>query len=365
MYKISQVSPYIDMREGTEILKSIEAKWLTEGPAANEFVDKIKEFTGAKYAYLAPNGTLGLYLALLSLGLERDSEVLVPDFTFMASAASVVFANLKPKIVPVMENDFSIDVNKLEEFITPNTKAIMPVHIYGQSCDISKVCELAEKYSLKVIEDAAQGFGVSSKNRHLGTIGDVGVISFYADKTITMGEGAIVLTNNEQIAHKLRLIRNQGRPNSGTFIHPELGMNFRVTDIQCAIGLAQLEKFEEIKLDRIRKYERYMTNLAGVGDLTFLNRREDSTFCPFRFTIKTNSKSKMVEYLEGRGIQTRTFFYPLHLQPCLEGIIEKVDFKQTINLFNTGICFPVHWEMTLGDVDYISSVVEEFFDNLF
>ena len=361
MYKITQVMPCMDKSELELIEKAIGNKWLTEGPYAKSFLENIKNFTGSKYAVLAPNGTLGLFLALLAIDLPRGSEIIIPSFTFFASASSAVFAGLTPVFADVDINSFNIDFGKIEECITEKTKAIMPVHVYGHSCRIDRVMEIAKKYNLIVIEDAAQGFGVFYKNRHVGTYGDISMISFFADKTITTGEGAAVLTQSEELYNKLLLLRNQGRPNSGTFIHSSLGMNFRMTDVQCAIGVAQFGKFQRILDKRLKNYALYERSLAEVGDLEFMQVEKDSTFVPFRFFLRTNHKQSLTEYLEKSEIQTRSFFYPMHLQPALKSFTSKALSNAEL-LYRTGTCLPLHHYMSEENIIFISGKIKEFFE---
>ena len=168
MNKIFQVMPYIDEEELNSVRDCFSNKWLTEGPKSKKFLEYIKNFTGSKYAVFAPNGTLGLFLSLLALNLPRGSEIIIPSFTFFASASAAIFAGLKPVFVDVDEYSFNIDINQIEELITPNTKAIMPVHIYGHSVKMDEIMNIAKKYNLKVIEDAAQAYGVKYKNKHCG-----------------------------------------------------------------------------------------------------------------------------------------------------------------------------------------------------
>ncbi|MBI5049142.1 MAG: DegT/DnrJ/EryC1/StrS family aminotransferase [Deltaproteobacteria bacterium] len=356
--------PYIDESELDFIGKSVRDKWLTEGPYAKLFLESIKDYTGSEYAVLAPNGTLGLFLALLALDLPRGSEIIIPSFTFFASASSAVFAGLTPVFVDVEEDTYNIDVSKIEELITDKTKGIMPVHVYGHSCKIDKLMKLAEKYQLKVIEDAAQGFGVFLNNRHVGTFGDVSMLSFFADKTITTGEGAVVLTKDERLYNKLVLLRNQGRPHSGTFIHPSLGMNFRMTDIQCAIGVAQYKKFPDILKKRLEDFEFYREGLEGVGDLRFIRIQEGSTFVPFRFFIRTKYKKELLNFLEKNGVQTRSFFYPMHLQPALECFSNKRSLPVSEELYETGICLPLHFYMSKEDILFIIEKVKSLFKDV-
>ncbi len=201
-YKVPQLEPFVGEEELKNLKKVIEKKWLTEGPFSKEFLENIKDFTKAEYAILASNGTLALFLGLLALDVGKGDEVIVPDSTFNASASAVAFTGAKPVFVDINEGNFNIDVEKIEKAITKKTKAIMPVHIYGQSADMDPIVKIARKHGLKIIEDAAESYGVFYKGKHTGTIGDVGVISFFADKTVTCGEGAVILTNSEKLYYK-------------------------------------------------------------------------------------------------------------------------------------------------------------------
>ena len=362
--RITQVMPNIDGNELKYITESISDKWLTEGPKSQQFLDHIKEFTGSKFAVLAPNGTLGLFLGLLALDLPKGSEIIIPNFTFFASASSAIFAGLKPVFVDVDADTFNINISQIESLITDNTSAIMPVHIYGHSVDMGQIMAIAKKYNLKVIEDAAQAYGVSYKGQHCGTFGDVSMISFFADKTITMGEGAVVLTQNKDLYEKLLLLRNQGRPNSGTFIHPSLGMNFRVTDMQCGVGLAQSVKFPQVLKKKLKNYYLYKELLGGVGDLGFLKVEDGSTFVPFRFFLKTKFKDELSRYLENNNIQVRSFFYPMHKQPPLkEYTLAYQVFNASEGLYEDGICLPLHAYLMSSDIIYITNKIKDFFSN--
>ena len=363
MRKILQVVPFIDDHEGQIAQESIDSKWLTEGPKCQDFLRHITEFTGAKFAVLAPNGTLALHLALLALELPPQSEVLLPSFTFFGSASAIVFAGLVPSFVDVDIHSFNVDSEKLEAAITPNTTAIMPVHCYGHSANMDAVMDIAKRHGLKVIEDAAQGYGVFYGRKHTGTIGDIGTISFFADKTITMGEGGVVLTNDEATYLRLRLLRNQGRQNSGTFIHEALGMNYRITDIQAGIGLAQVAKFDAISAHKTRVHALYVEAFSGIGDLDFIEVEKQSTFVPFRFALRTKQKDALIEHLEAAGIQSRSFFYPMHLQPPLRRYsINGPHPSVSERLYSEGILLPIHMNITDEDVAYMADTVRSFFE---
>jgi perosamine synthetase len=360
-WKITQIQPWFDEEELNGTAACIDARWLTEGPQAAEFLAGIQRETGAQHAVLAPNGTLGLFLALLAADLPRDSEILIPSFTFYASASSAVFAGLRPVFVDADPNTFNLDVSALESLVTERTSAIMPVHIYGHSAPLDEICEFAAKHKLTVIEDAAQAYGVTYRGRHAGTWGDLGVISFFSDKTITTGEGGVVLTGNTDLYEKLRLLRNQGRPHSGTFVHDSLGMNFRITDLQCAVGNAQLRKFPQIMAGKQAKHARYIDNLSGVPGLRFMQVQPGSNHVPFRFALLSEHKDEVTEALEKAGIQTRGFFYPLHLQPALRQYAQG-PLPVAEELSAKGLCLPVHNGLSDADIDGICAIIRDVHD---
>ena len=374
-YKVPQLIPFVGKEELANLKQVIKKQWITEGPFAKEFLHLIKEKTGAKYAVLANNGTLALFMALKSIGIKEGDEVIVPNFTFIASATSVHFAGAKPIFVDVDKDSLNIDVTKIEKAITPKTKAIMPVHVYGQPADMDPILEIAKKHKLQIIEDAAQGYGVQYKGKHTGTIGDIGTISFFADKTITCGEGAVILTNNKETYDKLKLLRNQGRPNSGTFIHPFLGMNFRMTDLQCAVGVAQLKKYEKIKQIKLKNFNLYKEKLIGINEIELFkhvnfsecnnchcDNESKCNFIPFRVNILVERKSELLEYLESQGIQTRGFFYPLHLQPCFSNLgYNENDFPISNYLYEKGVSLPIFPGITETQISLVTDSIINFY----
>ena len=359
-YKINQV--YIDSgkEEFSLIRKVMKTKWFTEGVYTRKFVKKIREITGSKYVLPVSNGTLGLYIALLSMNLPKNSEILIPSFTFFGSASSVYFAGLKPVFVDVDPYNYMATVENYKKKITKNTSAMMPVHIYGLSCDMTPLKSFAKKNKIKIIEDAAQAMGVNYKSKHCGTFGDIGVISFFADKTIAMGEGGAILTNKKKIYEKLKLIRNQGRPNSGTFIHPEFGMNFRITDLQSAIGYAQLNKLKEKVKNKIRLFKRYQNNLKHCKEIDIIKQPKYSNFVPFRFPFRSKKKQKIIDALEKMGVQTRSFFFPMHMQPSIKNKfpeVSKLTLPVSEMLYKEGIALPIHNNLKFKDVDFICKII--------
>ena len=358
---VSQVDLAVDAAEVQALARCIETRWLTEGPHARQMEETLARLSGAGHVTFAPNGTLGLFLALLALDLPRGGEIIIPSFTFYASASSAIFAGLKPVFADVDAETLNMHGPAVEAALTPDTVAIMPVHIYGQACDMDGIMEIARARKLAVIEDAAQGFGVTHRGRPVGAIGDVGMISFFSDKVITMGEGAALYVRDEKLFERLRLLRNQGRPNSGTFVHPELGMNFRITDLQAALGLAQIEKFDAILARRLAICDRYREALTGIGDLRFMTIADWTTqVVPFRFPIRTKWREALEKHMEASGVQVRRFFCPMHWQPRLKQTpLQSLPVSE--QLFEEGLCLPVHYQLSDDDVDYQIAVIKRFF----
>jgi perosamine synthetase len=372
---ISQVQPWLDESEVGAVVDAINSNWVTEGPYCSKAQDMLKDLLGTDYVTFAPNGTLGLYLALVALDLPKGSEVIVPDFTFFGSCSSIVMAGLVPVVADIDPKTFQIDLNDLKNKITANTSAIMPVHVYGHGQSICEIVQLAKASGLRVVEDAAQVLGVNFSQQsantsdgscgaanccrvakqHLGTFGDVGVFSLYADKTITAGEGGIICTNDESIFEKIKLIRNQGRPNSGTFIHPAVGMNFRITDLQGAILSKQLEKLPEIIRQRQEVYETY-THYFSSLPVKFMEVSKSSEFIPFRFPFLTAKIESVLRTLGENSVQARRFFYPMHLQPALtEYGLDDCPYSKS--LYDSGVCLPVHRGIGEAEIKHMSAIV--------
>jgi len=358
--RINQVDLYLDASEIEAIERSLTNRWLTEGPNAAKLAELIRDYAKTKHVAFAPNGTLGLYLGLLALDLPRDSEILIPAFTFYGSASSAVFAGLKPVFVDCYEDTYNIDVEDLERKITPRTKAIMPVHIYGQVCDMQGVMDVARRHGLKVIEDAAQAFGVHFNGQHAGTFGDIAMFSFFSDKSITMGEGSALFVQDDALFERLKLLRNQGRPNAGTFIHPEHGMNFRITDLQAGIGLVQFGKLDQIRRRRNELWRLYVQELEGVGDVKVMRVHASSELIPFRVPFTTARKADLEAFLRANNIETRGFFYPMHLQPKLKSE-PPVSLPVSEKLAATGLCLPVHHHISDADARRVCATVRAFF----
>ena len=359
---IPQIQPWIDESEWHEVKQVLESTYLTENQVTAQFEARIKALTGAKHAIAVCNGTAALYCGLKALGIGHGDEVIVPNFTFVASSNAVIMAGAKPVFCPVRADTLCIDLDAASALINDNTKAVMPVHLYGQSADLEAVLTLAKKFDLKVIEDAAQAIGVKFNERHVGYYGDVGAFSFYGNKTITCGEGGIILTDNDAIAQTCRRLKNHGRSRRGTFVHEEIGFNFAMTEMQAAVGIAQLGKLSAI-IERKREINQaYHEGLADVPQLQpmFIDPRCKPVHWFTSFYAE--NRAKLADYLAAQGIQTRLFFCPLHLQPCYEGFTDpKMTYPVSEAAYEQGISFPSAYGLTDKEQDLIIAEIRRFY----
>jgi perosamine synthetase len=370
---IPQVVPWLGEEEQAAVMATLAASWITEGPQAAEFAAQLNQLIGAPYGVFAPNGTLALALGLLALGIGPGDEVLVPDTTFIASATAVCMVGATPAFADVTPDTYQIDVGACERALTARTRAIMPVHLYGMVANMDAVLAFARAHGLLVIEDAAQAIGVHYRGRHAGAFGDVGCFSFFADKTITTGEGGYVVCYDDGIYERLRLLRNQGRLDRGTFVHPALGFNFRITDMQAALGLAQLRKLGAILERKHTILGWYHERLRDIAPVRFLRVEPGSEFVPFRMVLLCERAHELMEYAARRGIQSRTFFYPLHRQPCFSGLdraqggpLDLADrhFPHAIDGYARGVLLPIFPTLTEAQVDQICSAIRDFYAEL-
>ena len=358
--KVPQFMPFVGESEYAQIKGCFEDNWITEGPRSKAFMEQLLQLTGAKYGVFAPNGTLAIYLGLVAAGIESGDEVIVPDFTFLGSASAVVMAGGTPVFCDVNRHNFQIDLESAAQVVSEKTKFIMPVHVYGTCCEMPDILEFASQNQLKVIEDAAQAIGVSHGGVHAGTFGQVGTFSFFADKTITTGEGGLVVTNDQAVYESMLYLRNQGRINRGSFIHPEIGYNFRITDLQAAVGLEQLNKLNLIREKKQYIWDFYVNELGSIDALKFFKPNQNANFIPFRVAILSEKKPDIDSALAAAEIETRSFFYPMRRQPCFKKM--RADNRPSYNSdlgFETGICLPSFVGITDEQLTYICDNIKK------
>lgn len=305
------------------LMDCMESGWISsKGTYIERFEEAFSHFCEAKYGLCCSSGTAALHLACETLGIGKGDEVIIPDFTIIVSANSVILSGAKPVLVDIEEKTWNINPAKIEEKITKKTKAIMVVHMYGHPVDFGPILKIANKYGLYIIEDCCQAHGAKYKGRKVGAIGDMGCFSFYANKVITTGEGGMLITNNKNIYEKARLLRNQAfiEPR---FLHEEMGFNYRLTNLQAAIGLAQLEKIDYILTQKIHVADLYSKYLKEIDEIVLPYQASwaNNIYWMYSVLIKNSfgiPRDEVMRKLRREGIDTRSFFYPIHRQPVFQ-----------------------------------------------
>lgn len=359
---IPQIEPWIDQAEFEQLRRVIDSTYVTENQLTEEFESLVKHLTGSKYAVAVTNGTAALFCCLKALDIGPGDEVIVPDLTFIATANAVLMTGAKPVFCDVKRDTLCLDAEMVGLLINENTKAIMPVHLYGQSADMEALCELANSFGIKVIEDAAQGVGVKFNGKHVGTFGDFGILSFYGNKTITCGEGGIILTNSRDLRDRVYRLKNHGRLSKGTFKHTHIGFNFAFTEMQAAVGISQMKKLPAIVEKKKRIHDIYYNGLKDLSHSLrplYLDPRCTPVWWFTSFIC--DEKDALKSFLQSKNIQTRDFFYPLHLQPCYDGHLVKSSHEVSKNAYDKGISLPSSYYLTPDQQNYIISCIYEFY----
>lgn len=365
---IIQIEPWIDQEEMDELKKVIDSTYVTESAMTAQFEKMCRELTGARHAIAMTNGTVALYTCLKALGIGPGDEVIVPDLTFIATSNAVIMAGALPIFCDVLPDTLCIDVESALARITPRTKAIMPVHLYGQSADMEAITKIAREHGLAVLEDAAQGVGVCFQRRHVGTFGEMGVLSFFGNKTITCGEGGIILTNDDSFATACYRLKNHGRDRKGIFIHEEIGFNFSFTEMQAAVGVAQMNKLPRIIQRKKEIHDRYISALADITAFTPcpVDPRTDPVFWFTSFF--SNESEDLGAWLLARHIQTRRFFYPLHRQPCYQkepaiALTNPGPFPVSEDAYRRGLSLPSSYLLTKDQQETVIKQIRTFYEH--
>ena len=356
--KIPIYKPYLGKEETKLVLKCMESTWISsQGEFINRFEEDVQKYTGARNAIAVSNGTVAIHLAMLALDIKEGDEVITTNFTYVASSNSVLYVGAKPVFVDIDSQTWNIDVNKIEERITPRTKAILYTNIYGAPVDYDRLKEIANKYNLFLIEDAAESIGASYKNKKSGTLGDVSTFSFFGNKTITTGEGGMVLTENDELANKIRKLKNQGNSETVRYYHDILGYNYRMTNIQAAIGVAQLEKIEKILEKKKQINDTYKLGLKGFVEFQKIIKGTTSSYWMCSIFLKSiEEKEKIVKSLSDEGVETRPFFTPIDNLPFYK---KDVDCEITKKVSSLGLNLPSFPGIKKEELDRIIRIIKK------
>jgi len=348
------------------VKRCMDTNWISsKGEFIAKFESTFARKVGAGYGVGVTNGTTALHLALAALGIGPGDEVIIPTFTMIATPNSVRYTGAKPVLVDSELKTWNIDASKIEEKITKRTKAIMPIHTYGHPCDMDAIMKIAKKYKLYVVEDAAEAHGSIYKGRKIGSIGDAACFSFYANKIITTGEGGMVTTNDKKLAENMQIIKNHAFSHERHFWHKVLGFNYRMTNIQAAIGLAQTEMLEKLADKRIENAMMYNSLLKGIEEITLPPSTKGIKNVYWMYGILLKNWSRVtrdtIRYeLASRGIETRTFFIPIHLQPVYKGWF-RGKYPNSEYLCTNGLYLPSSTSLTEKNIKYVAKTIKDIF----
>lgn len=381
--KIPFALPDIGEEEINEVVDSMRSGWVTTGPKVKRFEDDFSQYLGCKHSLAVNSATSGLHLALDAIGIQRDDIVIVPVNTFTSSAEVVRYFDAHPLFCDINPDTFNICRFELEKLIQNHPeknkiKAIMPVHIAGQACNMDPILEIAKKYDLKVIEDAAHAFPTTYKDRKIGTIGDITVFSFYATKTLCTAEGGMVVTNNDDYAARIKVMRLHGfdrdawnRYNSDkpawyySIVAP--GFKYNMPDISAAMGIHQLaksDKFAQRRIEIAHKYNEAFKTLSEIKTPYIANSSDQHAY--HLYILKVPKRDEFIEKLSHKGVGTSVHFIPLHLQPYWKEKyqLEPNDFPIAKENFESIMSLPIYTKLKNEEVEYIIKSVKEVYEEI-
>ncbi|WP_274628438.1 DegT/DnrJ/EryC1/StrS family aminotransferase [Arvimicrobium flavum] len=355
--RIPVAAPVLDGREAEYVAECIETEWISSnGRFISAFESAFAEFCGVKHAIAVNNGTTALHLALVALGIEAGDEVIVPTLTYIASANCVRYCNAVPVLVDSDRQTMNMDPAKVAAAVTPKTKAIIPVHLYGHPVDMDPLREIADKHGLFLVEDAAEAIGASYKDKRVGGLGHCATFSFFGNKIITTGEGGMVTTDDDELAAKLRLFKGQGMDPNRRYWFNVVGYNYRMTNVAAAIGLAQMERVDQHLSRRAQVASAYNAKLSALADFIELPVTANwATHSHWMYVITlkdsvAKSRDAVMAALDKENIETRPVFYPMHHMPPYQ---EDRTYPIAEHLSARGINLPTHGRMTERDIDRV------------
>lgn len=356
---IKLTKPYISGREARAVKKVLKSGNLTQGSVSKNFENEISKFTKAQHAFVTSSATTGLQLALDALGVGIGDEVIIPDFSFPATANAVIKVGATPVCADINPKTYCIDIEDIQHRITPRTRAIMPVHAFGLCADMSGILEIAAKFDVKVVEDAACAIGSMIENKQAGTFGDCGVFSFHPRKLVTTGEGGAIVTDNESLAERLSILRSHGGiRRKYYFEYIDSGYNFRLSDINSAIGIVQMNKLEEILEKRINRAERYTRLLNEIDGISV-----PEVPSGFRHTFQSYviqlgeqyDRDEIIGRMANMGIETTLGTYSISSQPYFGKYDQDPlhPVQNSVRAFSKTLTLPLYPSMGMKKIDYV------------
>lgn len=361
--KIPWWAPQVGSAEERQLInQALDSNFVNEGPLTTEFEQNIARLVGSKFAIATPNCTSAIFLALKALGVGHGDEVIVPDITFIATANAVHLTGATPILVDIEPLTLTISIDAIRQAVTSRTKAIVPVHVTGRAANMDAIISLANEYNLMVVEDAAEALLSKYHGKFLGTLGQAGCFSFSPNKTITTGQGGMIVTNDPGLHTRLRMLKDHGRPVRGTGgddRHDTIGYNFKFTDLQAAVGLGQLKLLPERTARMKRNYELYTQELKEIPSLKIFPNQDGET--PQWTDALLENRDKLADYLKQQNIDSRKYWFPLHQQLAYK--LPDTNFPNSTRLSPQALWLPSAYTLTDEDVLIVCQEIKNFYKN--
>lgn len=356
---ISLAQPQLNGNEYRYLMDAFLSTWISStGKYVTQFEKDFADYCGVSYGVATSNGTSALHLALAALGIGPGDEVIVPDLTFAATINAVLYTGATPVIVDIEEDSWCMDPDQVQRAVTPNTKAVIPVHIYGQPCDMGRIVDIAQKHQLYMIEDCAEAHGAEWDHKKIGSFGVISCFSFFGNKVITTGEGGMCVTNNEDLNHKMRILRDHGMSQKRKYYHEVIGFNYRMTNMQAAVGVAQLERIDQILEWRMQLEEQYREIFAEAAGIqmqknSLLNRKKIAWLVSV--LVEEQKRDRVLQMLKDSQIDARAFFIPLSEMDIYRKYARECSVSKKIA--GMGINLPTTCDMDEQKIKKIGSLI--------
>ena len=371
--KFPAYEPWISAEDKKIVNKTLEQSMLTLGPQLEKFEADFCKYSKAKYAIAVSNCTAALHLSLMALGIKNNDEVIIPDLTFVADANAIIASNAKPVITDINKENFFLSISDIKKNITKNTKAIIPLHIYGHVCNIEEILDVAKDNNLKVIEDCAHAVGTFHNSKHVGTLGHTGCFSFYPTKNITTAEGGMVITNSKKIAEKIRQLRSHGMTKSlknrysseypWIFDIVEPGYNYRLDEIRSALGISQLKRISKINDLRLKATAYYHRHLKNIPGIILPDMVKNKTHSYHLYTIRVTkpyglTRNQLFKKLKDNGIRTTVYWMPIHKYSAYRKFVKKSSVVNTTKTYDEILALPLFPNITKIHQDNVIKVIK-------
>lgn len=361
-HRIPILQPELSGNELEYVTECVTTNWISsQGRFVSEFERVFSELHDDRFALAVSNGTVALHLALVALGIGAGDEVIVPNLTFAACLNSVLYTGASPVLVDVASDTWTMDLARLDAAITPRTRAIMPVHLYGHPCDMNRIMELANGLGIHVVEDSAEALGSRYRDHRVGTFGDAATFSFFGNKTITTGEGGMILFRDKAIAEQARVLRDHGMSKEKRYWHQQVGFNYRLTNLQAAVGVAQMERLDEFVTAKRLISSRYSDAFRDMSEIMLPTEKDWAFHSYWLFTMLLDSeeqRDKLIKKLEQKGVDSRPVFYPMHQMPPYQEFGANVDLSISTDISRRGISLPSSSSLTEQEISHVIDAVQ-------